>query len=74
MIPELVLTYYIKYVANNRTLNGKLLNNIGYQLRNDMLVSCKFNGKPCSACDFKMFWEYSESTLLFTLGSLFIGF
>ena len=47
-----------RYVANNKTLRAIDLINLGYQLRNDMLVSCNYNGKPCTACDFKYFWDY----------------
>jgi hypothetical protein len=55
---DLLYNQLHRSVANNKTLSTIDLMNIGYQFRNDMLVSCKYNGKRCTACDFKFFWDY----------------
>jgi len=41
------------------SLNETQLSNLGFNLDSDMLISCHFNGKPCSEAngDFKRFWS-----------------
>jgi hypothetical protein len=63
-----------RVIASNDELNTS----IGYNLQNEMLISCEYNSRKCSEKNFTKFWshEFGEGILLifqkFKLNSDFI--
>jgi hypothetical protein len=46
-----------RFVASDSNLNLKSKFSLGYDLDNDLLVSCNFNGLKCTGKNFTKFWD-----------------
>ena len=48
-----------RIIANDKNLTAEDHLTYGFDLKKDMLVSCSFNGIPCTANDFTKYWSNS---------------